>query len=174
MKKFFANIKPLLIRHFSKKEKIVGNFLIEKELHIATTESCTGGLLSSRLTDVSGSSAYTKANYVTYSYKAKENILGVKTETLANFGAVSEQCAFEMAEGLYKLTNADICVATTGVAGPNTDENKPVGLIFIGISYKGKTTVKKFELNPLIYRKNMKFMFSELALNEILKTIQEN
>lgn len=171
MKKFFANIKPLWLKITSKKEEILGKYLIRNAYTISTTESCTGGLLSSRLTDVSGSSNYVKANFVTYSYDAKKIILGVNQETLDKFGAVSEQCAYEMAKGLSEKTHADIAVATTGIAGPNTDGGKPVGLMYSAICYKGKIQVKKFEYSPLISRKNMKFMFTEGVLDFILETI---
>ena len=96
----------------------IANILIDNNLTIATTESCTGGLLSSKLTDISGSSAFIHLNFVTYSNEAKQKILGVRKETLDNFGAVSEECAYEMALGLNKVTGADICVSTTGIAGP--------------------------------------------------------
>lgn len=172
MKNFFINIKPLFLRLFSKKEQVLGKILIAKNLKIATTESCTGGLLSSRLTDVSGSSAYVFENFVTYSNQAKQNILNVKKETLNNFGAVSKECAYEMVKGLIDKTKSDIAIATTGIAGPSGDENKPVGLIYIGVAYKNDVIVRKFNLNPKITRKNMKFLFSESAINmaiEILK-----
>ena len=96
----------------------LAKILIEKNLVISTAESCTGGLVSSMLTDISGSSAYTKLNFVTYSNEAKHKILGVSSETLEIFGAVSEECAKEMAEGLMNKTNCDIALCTTGIAGP--------------------------------------------------------
>jgi len=171
MKKFFANIKPFFIQFTSKKEEVLGKYLIRNAYTISTTESCTGGLLSSRLTDVSGSSIYVKANFVTYSYDAKKVILGVSQETLDNFGAVSEQCAYEMVKGLSEKTNADIAVATTGIAGPNSDGGKPVGLMYAGVAYKGNIQVKKFQYSPFITRKNMKFMFTEGVLDFIIKII---
>ena len=87
--------------------------------------------MSSKLTDVSGSSTFITLNLVTYANEAKEKMLGVKKETLERYGAVSEECAYEMAEGLYKLTKSDICVSTTGIAGPTGGtEVKPVGLMY--------------------------------------------
>jgi PncC family amidohydrolase len=172
MKQFFINLKPLFIRLFSKREQVLGRILLEKNLKISTTESCTGGLLSSRLTDVSGSSSYVFANFVTYSNDAKQSILGVSAETLKNFGAVSRECADEMVKGLFNKTHCDIAIATTGIAGPNGDENKPVGLIYIGICTKDEVIIKKFEFNPLINRKNMKFMFSEATINLAIETLK--
>ncbi len=169
MKRFVANIKPYFLRLTSRNAEVLGKILIKKSLTISTAESCTGGLLSSRLTDISGSSAYILANFVTYSYDFKKEILGVTQETLNNFGAVSEQCAFEMVKGLQAKTKTDIAVATTGIAGPNSEGNKPVGLIFVGIYFKGEIEIIKFELSPLIYRKNMKFMFTEKVLELLIK-----
>jgi len=171
MKNFIINIKPFFIRLFSNSEQDLGKILKSRNLTISTTESCTGGLLSSRLTDISGSSGFVFKNFVTYSNEAKQEILKVKPETLKSFGAVSEQCAFEMAEGLSKISNCNISVATTGIAGPLGDENKPVGLVFIGVNYQGKTTVKKFNFNPKISRKNMKFLFSEAAISLIIEIL---
>lgn len=172
MNKFFANIKPLWLNTTSKKEEILGKYLIRNGYTISTTESCTGGLLSSRLTDVSGSSNYVKANFVTYSYEAKKVILGVSQETLDKFGAVSEQCAYEMVKGLAEKTHADIAAATTGIAGPNSDRGKPVGLMYAAVFYKGNIQIRKFQYSPLISRKNMKFMFTEGVLDFILEILQ--
>ena len=153
-----------------KYEEEIGKILIEKGLRISTTESCTGGLLSSKLTDVSGSSAYITLNLVTYANEAKHKILGVKESTIANFGAVSEECAYEMAEGLYKLTNSDICVSTTGIAGPTGgSSDKPVGLMFSAIYSKEESKTFKIIMSPQTPRIEMK----ELFANEVLKNIYE-
>ena len=106
-------------------EEQLGKYLIDNKLTIATAESCTGGLVSSRLTDVSGSSEYIKLNFVTYANEAKHKILGVSWDILDNFGAVSEECAEAMANGLYQATNCDIALCTTGIAGP-TDRKSVV------------------------------------------------
>ncbi len=149
--------------------------LIEQKLVISTAESCTGGLVSSMLTDVSGSSAYTKLNFVTYANEAKHEILGVTLETLQKHGAVSEQCAKEMAEGLMKRTGCDVSLCTTGVAGPTggTDE-KPVGLCYVSCKYKDKTVVKKILLSPKINRKSMKKQFAEQAIGFALEVLSGN
>lgn len=173
MKNFFTNLKILIKRIKSDTHYKVGKILLRNALKIATAESCTGGLLSSRLTDISGSSAYIHMNFVTYSNDAKQKILGVSSETLKKFGAVSEQCAYEMAKGLQTLTGSDITLCTTGIAGPTGDENKPVGLLYVACAYKDKIVVKEFKLNPKLNRKNMKFMFTECALNLLLDILQK-
>ena len=106
----------------------IGQLLIEKNFKISTVESCTGGLLSSALTDISGSSAYITLNLITYANEAKERFLNV---SIGKDGVVSEDCAFQMAKGLQELTNSDICVSTTGIAGPTGGSaDKPVGLMY--------------------------------------------
>ena len=115
--------------------------LTEKGLTLTTAESCTGGLVAKRLTDVSGASAVFHGGAVTYSNRLKSEWLGVKEETLRQFGAVSEQTAREMAEGARKLA-----VAVTGIAGPNSDDtNKPVGLVYIALADAHGVTVEKHE-----------------------------
>lgn len=155
-------------------EEELGKYLIENELTIATAESCTGGLLSSKLTDVSGSSEYVKLNFVTYANEAKHKILGVSWDILNNFGAVSEECAEAMANGLYKATCCDIALCTTGIAGPTGGtKEKPVGLVYISMRYKGIVTVKEIKLSPTLPRIEMKEQFAnhalKLALNILTK-----
>lgn len=171
MKGFFHNLKAFILRQNSTTAYKVGKVLLRNALKISTAESCTGGLLSSRLTDISGSSTYIRANFVTYSNESKQQILGVSTETLKEHGAVSFECAYEMAQGLMRLTGSDIVVCTTGIAGPTGDENKPIGLIYIACGYKDNISVKEFRLSPKYNRKNMKFMFTEEALKMVLDII---
>ena len=168
MKKAFLNFKAFILSQQSQTPNEIGKILLREAIQISSAESCTGGLISSRLTDVSGSSAYVRANFVTYSNDAKQRILNVSEDTLKNYGAVSEECAKEMAQGLLQLTKC-----TTGVAGPTGSETKPVGLMYAACGYNGKITVKKFELNPAYTRKNMKFMFSEEALKFVLETLKQ-
>ena len=97
---------------------LAGKILAERNKTISVAESCTGGLLSSLLTDVSGSSSYIKANFVTYANEAKSKYLGVSEETLEKYGAVSVQTAGEMVKGLLQSTGTDYAIATTGIAGP--------------------------------------------------------
>lgn len=119
--------------------------LKEKELTLTTAESCTGGMLAARLTDIPGASEVFKQGLVTYSNKAKRKLLEVKKTTLKDFGAVSEKTAKEMAKNGAFMTGADACVAITGIAGPDGgSDEKPVGLVYIGCSLKNKITVKEF------------------------------
>ena len=146
----------------------VAKKLFEKNLTIATTESCTGGLLSSKLTDISGSSEFVHLNLVTYSNEAKHKMLGVRLETLENFGAVSEECSYEMAEGLYKLTKADICISTTGIAGPTGGtKEKPVGLMYSTIYTKNKSWTFEVLLPPDTPRIKMKEEFVKAVLQKV-------
>jgi PncC family amidohydrolase len=126
-------------------EEVVGELLKEKALTLATAESCTGGMVASHIVNVSGSSEYFKGSVVAYSNEVKMKLLGVKEETLKRFGAVSEQTAIEMAEGVRKLLNTDIGISTTGIAGPTggTPE-KPVGLTYFGISHGDRTEFFKY------------------------------
>lgn len=126
-------------------EGVIGNFLIENNLSIATAESCTGGLLCGRLVNYPGISKCLVEGIVTYSNDSKMNRIGVKKETLENFGAVSEETALEMAKGVAKTSGADIGISTTGIAGPSggTDE-KPIGLVYIGYYIQGKSFAKRF------------------------------
>ena len=126
---------------------VVAELLCEKNLTISIAESCTGGMVSSTLISYPGISAVFKEGAVTYSNEAKINRLGVNEETINTFGPVSEETAKEMAEGMANVANTDIAISTTGIAGPEggTDE-KPVGLVYIGIFIKGKTIVQKLNL----------------------------
>lgn len=149
-------------------EEKIAKILIDKNLTIATTESCTGGLLSSKLTDVSGSSAFVHLNFVTYSNEAKHKILGVSDETLEKFGAVSEECSIEMAKGLHNVTHADICLSTTGIAGPTGGTaEKPVGLMYSTIYTKNKTESFKLLLSPDLERIKMKEAFAQAVLEKV-------
>ena len=105
---------------------------------IATAESCTGGLVIAELTEVAGSSSVIECGFVTYSNAAKEQMLGVKADTLATYGAVSEQVAIEMATGALERSNADLAVSITGIAGPGPSEHKPEGRVCFAIAQKGR------------------------------------
>ena len=127
-------------------EEEVVSLLKQKGLTLTAAESCTGGLIAKRLTDVSGASAVFHGSLVTYSNRLKEKWLGVQAETLQTYGAVSAQTAREMALGARKAADADLAVAVTGIAGPNSDDtNKPVGLVFIALADKDSVTVEKYE-----------------------------
>ena len=114
-----------------KELELITKYLIDNKLKLSTVESCTGGLLSSAFTDISGSSSFITLNLVTYSNEAKHKILNIDNFILNNYGAVSPECAENMAEGLYNLTHSDICISTTGIAGPTGGSKyKPVGLMY--------------------------------------------
>lgn len=116
-------------------EKQLGRLLREAGLTIVTAESCTGGLISHRITNVSGSSNYFLGGVVAYSNEAKARILGVSRRSLELYGAVSEQVALEMARGARRLFRSDIAVSATGIAGPmGSTPEKPVGLVYIALA----------------------------------------
>lgn len=129
-------------------QSVLVKLLLQKGKTISTAESCTGGLLSKMITDVSGSSEVFGFGVCTYANQAKMKLLGVKEETLKEFGAVSEQTAMQMADGIRNLSGSDIALSLTGIAGPGggTDE-KPVGLVYLGVSTKDKTYSKKLLLS---------------------------
>lgn len=122
--------------------------LLGKKLTISTAESCTGGLIAKTITDYSGVSEIFSEGYVTYSNNAKMKNLGVLEKTLSSHGAVSEETAREMADGVRERSGADIGVSVTGIAGPGGGtKEKPVGLVYAAVSYGGKTVTKKLMLN---------------------------
>lgn len=116
-------------------EDVVGQLLMRQALTLAVAESCTGGLVGHRLTNVPGSSAYFMGGVIAYSYDAKEHLLGVRHNTLYDYGAVSEPVVHEMARGVRRALGADIGMAVTGIAGPGGGlPGKPVGLTWIAIA----------------------------------------
>jgi len=119
-------------------QSVVAGLLLKKRLRLAVAESCTGGAIGDRITDVSGSSVYFNEGIVAYSNEAKVRILGIKRETLDEFGAVSRETALEMARGVERISGADIGLATTGIAGPTGGTSqKPVGLVYIALVWPG-------------------------------------
>ena len=147
--------------------KAIGDILRKKNLTLSVAESCTGGLIASKITDIAGSSDYFLEGVVTYGNNAKIKILGVKKSTLSEHGAVSKQTALEMAEGIRKYSGADIGISTTGIAGPTgAVKNKPVGLVWIGYSDKNISFVKDFYFTK--DRLRNKEVMSKMAL-EILR-----
>lgn len=134
---------------------VVGKMLMEKNISVSCAESCTGGLFAGALTDIPGISSIFDRGIVTYSNRAKIEELGVKAETLDKFGAVSEETACEMAAGLQNKTGSDLCISVTGIAGPGGGtEEKPVGLVYIGIAYEGKVTAVKSQYRDVSRRWN--------------------
>lgn len=126
-------------------EKAVVDLLLANKLTVTCAESCTGGMLSSRLINVPGISEVYKSGFVTYANKAKRKLLGVKKSTLEKHGAVSPQVAKEMVKGAAFASKSDVAVALTGIAGPDGGtKDKPVGLVYIACNVKGNITVKEF------------------------------
>ena len=116
-------------------EVVVGRLLRQRGLTLAVAESCTGGLIGHRLTDVPGSSAYYLGSVTAYAYEAKEALLGVRHNTLYTHGAVSAETVLEMARGIRRVLQADLGLAVTGIAGPDGGTaEKPVGLVYIGLA----------------------------------------
>lgn len=155
-------------------EKQTVELLKSKKLKLATAESCTGGLISKRITDVSGSSEVFEGGVVCYSNRFKENVLGVSPETLKKYGTVSRETAREMVKGVLSLTKADIAVAVTGIAGPSSDDtNKPVGLVYIAVS-DGKSTIVKKLLNNFTgdVREQNRSISADTALEMIMEAIR--
>ncbi|GAB3901994.1 competence/damage-inducible protein A [Larkinella knui] len=153
-------------------ETTVARLLSDKTWMLATAESCTGGYVASQITKYAGSSAYFVGGVVSYSNTVKVNQLGVKPETLSQFGAVSEQTVREMAEGVRKTLGANVGIATSGIAGPDggTPE-KPVGTIWIACSTEKKTVARLLKLGP--YREQNIQLTSVYVLNLLRQTLLE-
>jgi len=154
-------------------ESVIGEFLIKNNLTISTAESCTGGLLCGRLINYPGISNVLLEGVVTYSNKAKMDRINVKKDTLKKFGAVSLETALEMAEGVAKSSGSLIGISTTGLAGPGggTDE-KPVGLVYIGLYIQGKKYFKKIQL--LGDRQSIRNRTVTIALNFLREKLLQN
>ncbi|MDD5495719.1 MAG: nicotinamide-nucleotide amidohydrolase family protein [Candidatus Omnitrophica bacterium] len=145
-------------------EEAVGRVLKKRGKTIAVAESCTGGLISSRITDVRGSSKYFLDGVIAYSDISKENLLGVSRGTLKYYGSVSKQVALEMAKGVKHFSCADIGLAVTGIAGPTGGTRaKPVGLVYIALVTDRKSLVKEFRFKGS--RQMIKFQASQVALD---------
>lgn len=134
-------------------EESIVELLMEKGLTLTTAESCTGGLLAARLTNVAGVSEVFRQGFVTYSNKAKRKLLDVKKNTLKEYGAVSDKTAKEMAKNGAFITGSDICISITGIAGPGggTDQ-KPLGLVYMACSYKNQVTVREYHFKGDRYK----------------------
>ncbi len=156
----------------------VVKLLTERKLKLATAESCTGGLISERITRVSGSSEVFDCGICSYANRIKEKVLGVSNETLTILGAVSAETAIQMAEGVQKLSDADIAVSTTGIAGPTGGTaEKPVGLVFLGIATKTKSYAIKMLLGGDKVKNNrtqIRKYASDMALFSVINEILSN
>ena len=158
-------------------EQAVVQQLKEKGLKVATAESCTGGLISKRITEIPGASDVFECGVCSYANRIKHELLGVSERTLEQFGAVSEQTAKEMAEGIRRLSGADIGVSVTGIAGPGggTPE-KPVGLVYLGVSSERYSKVVRYlsGSRKAGSREHIRYIASQQALRLVLEAIREN
>ena len=156
-----------------KLEQVIADLLIQNNLTVSTAESCTSGLLASRLTDVPGSSQYFKGGSVCYSNELKINDIGVDKDLIERYGAVSEEVAESLAKNIAKKNNTDIGIGITGIAGPGGGtEKKPVGLVFVGIFYKNNLYIKRYNLTP--DRITNRELTVTLCLNEIRKILRNS
>ena len=138
--------------------------LTKKKLKISFAESCTGGLIGHRITQISGSSKIFKGSVVVYSNSSKVNLLGVRDNCINKHGAVSKETAKEMAEKVRKMFSSKLGLSITGIAGPDGgSKKKPIGLTYIGLSTKNETKVRKFQFGST--RKSNKAKASQAALN---------
>ena len=154
------------MRKFS--QKIV-KLLIKNRLKISFAESCTGGLLSSTITSISGSSKVFTLGLVTYSNQSKIKILKVSKNIIKNYGSVSYETCLSMVKNLNKISKTNISVSITGIAGPKGGtKQKPVGLVYIGIKKGNKTLIKKY-----LFKNNKRSLIQKSTVKEALKLIQK-
>ena len=146
--------------------------LKNKKLKISFAESCTGGLLAQSITSLNGASKVFNLSVVTYSNDSKSSILNVPKKIINKFGAVSEECCLSMVKNLTKISKSQINVSITGIAGPKGGSKlKPVGLVFIGINYKGKTNVYKY-LFPNKTRRSIQRASANAVVDNLLNFIK--
>lgn len=158
-------------------QALVVQNLLEKNKKVATAESCTGGLVSKRITEVSGSSEVFECGVCSYANRIKNQILNVDNNTLNTVGAVSPETASQMAQGVRQLAGADFGISTTGIAGPTGGtKDKPVGLVYFAVADKDKTTVIKALLGDAEdnSREGIRKTASSVILYYLLKTIVQN
>ena len=155
-------------------ENAVVKSLLKKRITLAAAESCTGGLIAKRITDVSGSSEAFIGGCVTYTNEAKMKLVGVSKDTLDTFGAVSEQTALEMARGARETLGADIGISTTGIAGPTGgSQETPVGTVFVGISTVDGEYVKKLSLSSMKSRSYIRNVSVNHAFSLVLDVLND-
>ena len=141
--------------------------LIQKKLKISFAESCTGGMLSSTITSVSGSSKIFNLGLITYANKAKIDILKVPKKIISKYGAVSNECCVSMVKSLSKISKANISVSVTGIAGPNGGTKlKPIGLVYIGIKKGNKIIVQKN-----LFKNKNRVLIQKATTAKVLKTL---
>lgn len=147
-----------------KLEQVLGKTLTARNETVSCAESCTGGYISHLFTSVAGSSKYFEGSIISYSYAVKENLLGVKNETLQKHGAVSEECVREMVQGLLKVTGTTYGIAVSGIAGPGgATDDKPVGTVWIAVASADNVVVRRFQFFPS-RMENIR-VFSNAAMN---------
>jgi len=152
-------------------EIMVGRLLLTRHLTLATAESCTGGLIGHRLTNVPGSSDYFSGGIIAYANEVKERVLGVSQQTLETHGAVSAETALEMARGARRLLNTTVAISVTGIAGPGGGTlDKPVGLVYIALAAPDFERVERFVWNQ--DREGNKWESSEAALRLVLEYLR--
>lgn len=181
---FWRKLVTMLDRHVicegdDTLEAVVGNLLLQKGATLSVAESCTGGLISSRITSVAGSSQWFERGVITYSNQAKMDILKVQKDTLEKFGAVSEQTAIQMAEGLRSIAETDYAIAVTGIAGPTGGSpQKPTGTVYIAIADSEKTYCQRFLFTELenshkiFNRTSIQQLTTETALDWLRRYLQ--
>ncbi|WP_368487136.1 CinA family protein [Spiroplasma sp. DGKH1] len=148
--------------------------LIKQKLTIATYESLTGGLFTSLLTDVPHASLTVKGSLVTYTNAIKVQVGHVNAETIDQYGVVSAETAFAMAQACQKLFASDISVSFTGNAGPGVLDNLPVGVVYCCICYNDKTYPLAFNFNPTLTRGEIKLAVCQAVCKELLKIVEKN
>lgn len=152
-------------------ETQIGDLLHQRGLSLVLAESCTGGLIGDRITNVPGSSEYFLGGFIVYSYKAKADILGVSWETLDSTGAVSKETVIEMARGARRVLNADIAVSVSGIAGPGGGTpDKPVGTTWIGLATQDGESARVFQFSG--DRVENKSYAADAALQMLLDYLQ--
>ena len=152
-------------------ERVVGRLLSERGLTLSVAESCTGGLLGHRLTEIPGSSAYFERGFLVYSNRAKQDLLGVPESILRAHGAVSAPCAEAMARGVCAASGNPVGIAVTGIAGPDGGSpQKPVGTVFIGVAVAGDVQVRRFGFGG--DRSSVKWQSTQMALDMLRRKLQ--
>ncbi|MBE6593619.1 MAG: competence/damage-inducible protein A [Ruminococcaceae bacterium] len=154
-------------------ERVLVDLLHEKKLTLSAAESCTGGLIAKRITDIAGCSDVFFGGCVTYTNEVKQRLLGVSAKTLEDYGAVSEQTAMEMARGVRERTGSDIGISATGIAGPSGgSEQTPVGTVFLGISTEDGEAFRRLSLSPKRSREFIRIVSATNAYDMVIKWIK--
>tara|TARA_B100000212_G_scaffold314482_1_gene268046 strand:+ start:263 stop:727 length:465 start_codon:yes stop_codon:yes gene_type:complete len=151
-------------------KKKVFKKLIKKKITVSVVESCTGGLIASEIISIPNSSKIFNLGLITYSNKSKEKVLNIKKKSLIKYGAVSPQVCKEMLDNLYKITKSNVCVSTTGIAGPSGGSVlKPVGLVYIGLKYKKMSKIFMFNFSKKLPRNKIQ----KLAVNKVINLLDK-